>query len=750
MFKIQDHIEFKNGRAQCPACLADGKTKPNLALVPGTDGAYKCHRGCTSEEIRAALGAPRDRQLPSAITPAPSVRSVTVPASRVEANHQALLKNPAALQWLVNRGLSLKAIGHYQLGLTRWRSGNRTLPAITIPIPSGQTGFYYQKKRIAPWINGDHPAWSQYGIPARVYKTWSPENPQRTFLCEGEWDAIQLGWELKQIGDRETEVACFTCGAGSIPPQEETDRLTKRVVTFYDLDEAGEKGSERLQERERERVLIARVPAPERHKQGWDVSDAIAVGHKLDEFYHAASTARPWTERRVERQSEAFKALLSQIKTNAELIDSAQEYQEWLVPDLLTENEFFIVAGPPRSGKSLFAMTLTHAVATGGLFLDRPTLKGSVLYVNCEDSPTKIRKRQEAQQWDKNLPVHWLEKFKLGQLPELREIAKGIPDLRLVILDTLSRVRDDRQKETSAELSQTLEALQEWAREESICVIALHHLSKNTGVAPTDPFDRIRGSSAIRATARGCLLLEPSDSYYRLISENGHTERLDLRIRINPQFWRIDLLGRWEPRMDGTLKGQILDHLALIEAATVQNLARELGRGSETVRRTLYELQRDQQVIVDGGRGKYTTYRLKCNLEEMRGQKSSHLRSNPEEDCDTGQMGEKIRKEKNVHILHIEEKCTHLNVQDVQILAGDHNSSHLTQKLDSERDTNEIGGDQTSHFVPGEQVRFWGGPGGTSSVGTVVESTDRGVRVQLSDERRIWIPVSLVIKPALE
>ena len=70
-FQITDHVEFSsNGRAVCPSCERDGKgKKQNLSLIPDTDGAYKCHRGCTPADIREALRHSENNASPSLASP---------------------------------------------------------------------------------------------------------------------------------------------------------------------------------------------------------------------------------------------------------------------------------------------------------------------------------------------------------------------------------------------------------------------------------------------------------------------------------------------------------------------------------------------------------------------------------------------------------------------------------------------------------------------------------------------------------
>ncbi|NJL57147.1 toprim domain-containing protein [bacterium] len=135
--------------------------------------------------------------------------------------------------------------------------------------------------------------WSQYGIPQQVYFTHSPPGATQTWLCEGEWDAIMLGWAVRHSALRnDIQVCCFTYGAGNVPPDAEIARISTGVVVFYDLDEAGRKGEAKVAERLGDRAKVAKVPSPTDPKPGWDVSDALNFGFALEDFSKAAQQAR--------------------------------------------------------------------------------------------------------------------------------------------------------------------------------------------------------------------------------------------------------------------------------------------------------------------------------------------------------------------------------------------------------------------------------------------------------------------------
>jgi hypothetical protein len=603
VFKITDHIEFDlKGRAICPFCFSEGKIGKNLSLIPNTDGAYKCHRGCSTEDIRSALNQPKDQQIPAAQAnpPAPATK-VLVPQSKVTAAHEQLLKSKEALQWLLARQFTMEQIVHYQLGLARTLCGTVHLPSISIPLPAeGDRLSFYQKKRIAPWLTDtEQPAgykkWSQYGIPAVVWFTHQPENPEQTWIVAGEWDAMALGWALR---DQSAIAVCtFTAGEGNIPKDKaELAKLKGTLITFYDLDDAGTKGAKKVQATFPDRCRIATVPAPQDAKAGWDVSDSLNAEYPLTDFYKAAETAKAFIPERKPNP------LRDKLVTNRDLIDRAPDYVDFLVPDLLTEDELFVLAGPPRGGKSLLCMNLAKAIAEGGKFLDRPVTQGSVLYVNCEDSEAKVKERQISQGWNPDTPVYWLNRFKLSELDNLIDVAKDIDDLRLIILDTLSRIRDDSCQESNADLSRVLEPLQEFAQEKKVCIVVTHHTSKLSAEELKDPFDSIRGSGAIRATCRGAIVIAPGDNFYRLVAENGHAENLDVKIRLDPNNLEWKLLGKWNPKAtNDSVRDRILDFLNDHHEATIDHLSKELIIGSNVVKTTLWRLMADNMVTKRGG-----------------------------------------------------------------------------------------------------------------------------------------------------
>jgi hypothetical protein len=301
-FDIRQHLNFDAvGRVACPACIQDGKTKQKNLSVDLNTGAYRCWRGCTSEQIREVIGIPKTKLEKGfggtmALTHStPIAKSNTITKSAIAQSQNRLQKSSEALQWLYSRGFTDEMIAHYQLGLDRWKDSH---DAIAIPIPSGET--FYRKLRIAPWLDDDDlPKWSQYGVPTTIFTTYLPENAIATWYCEGEWDAMRLGWLAKQQ-NVPIAVCCSTSGCGSIPSVEQLNQLPGNVLTWFDRNDTptkngiipGDAGALKLAEAIGDRARIAEVPMPEGCPiPGWDVSNALDAGFTWADFEQAANQA---------------------------------------------------------------------------------------------------------------------------------------------------------------------------------------------------------------------------------------------------------------------------------------------------------------------------------------------------------------------------------------------------------------------------------------------------------------------------
>ena len=242
-FNITEHIEFdQKGRAHCPVCLTDGKKTKNLSLIPNTDGAYKCHRGCSPADIRAAIGQPKsehsgDRIVPTAL--AKPSKSVTHTQEEIERNHKTLINSSKhGKKWLNDRGFTDETISKYKLGICERKFGANTLWCVTIPYEISK-GVWQRKYRIAPWLPSlpeGLKEWTQdTGLNSRFFFT-KQEGNKKLMLVEGDWDAMMLT-QVSIDADFPYDIATNTTGAGSIPSDLSPLDDYEEIFIFYDLDQ---------------------------------------------------------------------------------------------------------------------------------------------------------------------------------------------------------------------------------------------------------------------------------------------------------------------------------------------------------------------------------------------------------------------------------------------------------------------------------------------------------------------------------
>ena len=67
--------------------------------------------------------------------------------------------------------------------------------------------------------------------------------------------------------------------------------------------------------------------------------------------------------------------------------------RDWIVPELIPDRNVTDLAGDGGTGKSLLALQLSVAVATGTNWLGHTVKRGPVLYISCEDELSEIQRR---------------------------------------------------------------------------------------------------------------------------------------------------------------------------------------------------------------------------------------------------------------------------------------------------------------------------------------------------------------------
>ncbi len=196
--------------------------------------------------------------------------------------------------------------------------------------------------------------------------------------------------------------------------------------------------------------------------------------------------------------------------TAAELMDMEFEPTRWVVPGVLPEGLSLLV-GKPKKGKSWMALGMCEAVAVGGVaFGTKRVEKGDTLYLALEDNKKRLKKRLQkilngaAAPDNMHLHTEW-PRLDEGGAEALDAWLTEHPDARLVVIDTLARIRKEgRGQNIYAEDYAALEQLLPLASKHGVAIVVVHHLRK---MAASDPLDEISSSTGLTAGVDGFLIL---------------------------------------------------------------------------------------------------------------------------------------------------------------------------------------------------------------------------------------------------
>lgn len=194
------------------------------------------------------------------------------------------------------------------------------------------------------------------------------------------------------------------------------------------------------------------------------------------------------------------------------LLSSPLRQTSFLVEGLLTQG-VHILCGASKIGKSWLVLWLGLQVARGLPVWGLKTLPCQVLYLCLEDTYSRIQNRlfQLTDQAPSNLLFSvWCQRLGHGLQEQLEDHLQQFPQTKLMIIDTLQKVRDNvvsRGSPYAADYSD-IAALKQLADRHNLCILLVHHLRKLTDAA--DPFNEVSGSTAIQGAADSTLILKRS------------------------------------------------------------------------------------------------------------------------------------------------------------------------------------------------------------------------------------------------
>ena len=194
--------------------------------------------------------------------------------------------------------------------------------------------------------------------------------------------------------------------------------------------------------------------------------------------------------------------------TMEQLYDTVYEGRPPVI-DGLFQNGTYIFAGAPKVGKSFLMAQLAYHVATGKPLWGYEVHQGTVLYLALEDGHERLQKRMYRMFGVEDVSkLHFAISAKQlgnGLDAQLEKFVREHPDTRLIIIDTLQKVRElSGETYSYRDDYQIIGQLKQLADRFQLCMLIVHHTRKSPA---NDEFDRISGTTGIYGCADGAFVL---------------------------------------------------------------------------------------------------------------------------------------------------------------------------------------------------------------------------------------------------
>ena len=174
-----------------------------------------------------------------------------------------------------------------------------------------------------------------------------------------------------------------------------------------------------------------------------------------------------------------------------------------LIPTGLT-----LFCGAQKIGKSWLMLKLCLCVSQGIPLWDMPTQEGDVLYLCLEDTFCRIQDRLFRLTDEASGRLHFAvasDKLSDGLIVQLEDYLKEYPDSRLIVIDTLQKVRTASKDNAYASDYGDISLIKDFADRHSLAVIVVHHIRKQND---SDVFNKVSGTTGLTGSADATFVLQ--------------------------------------------------------------------------------------------------------------------------------------------------------------------------------------------------------------------------------------------------
>lgn len=224
-----------------------------------------------------------------------------------------------------------------------------------------------------------------------------------------------------------------------------------------------------------------------------------------------------------------------QTVTMEELYDTVYPPKVPIV-DGLIYNGTYLFVGAPKVGKSFFMAQLGYHVSRGIPLWDYPVNQGTVLYLALEDDYGRLQKRLSRMFGMESTSNFYFatrsKSLNEGLEEQLTQFVKEHKDARLIIIDTLQKVREvGGDKFSYASDYDIVTKLKQFSDTHGICLLVVHHTRK---MESADSFDMISGTNGLLGAADGAFVMQKEKrTENKAVLEVAGRDQQDQRLLLN-------------------------------------------------------------------------------------------------------------------------------------------------------------------------------------------------------------------------
>lgn len=228
-----------------------------------------------------------------------------------------------------------------------------------------------------------------------------------------------------------------------------------------------------------------------------------------------------------------------EFKSSVEIMNTPMKKRRFIVDEMIYPG-LHVLSGDPKIGKSWMMMDMCLAIAKGEKFLGRKTEQGHVVYMALEDTSDNLQMRMYEltdEPTDNLQYVLLVNTLGNGLEDDLRKCKETFSDLKLIVIDTLQKVRETVDMKYGSDYKD-VSTLKSIADELGIAIILVHHNRKQQD---SNPNNMILGTNGIPGAADGLLVLtHKSDSKNAVLNISGRgAPSLDINVIREGAKWKL-------------------------------------------------------------------------------------------------------------------------------------------------------------------------------------------------------------------